>query len=846
MIMKLSFVAYDFEYVIEKEKVLVLLYGRSEKYGKVCVRVAYAPYFYATVPHGQNVQDVFERKLLNLSVSSGSQGVAARVLQFEIVKKELLGHVGDYYKIYTNYPKAVPLIAKEIEKQGVACYEKDILFVHRYLRDMRLVPGVLWEAEIESKKLDKSKGEEDSRLVVLSSKVHHFVATQVLMVSGKDVHLVPLRILAIDIETYAHKKEIDSRINPILMVALYGFDAAGVVFEKVITWKKFHHTLKYVETVAGEKELLERFNELMCSYDADIVTGYFTDGFDFPYFVERAHQCGVVFTFGADGKGFHERRGAGARDTEVSIKGMLHLDLLKFVKYIFGKNLKTDSYSLNAVSQELLGEKKHEVNLDELSILWDQGSDRLSTFCEYNLQDTKLTYRLYLKLRSDIEEFTKIVGLPSFDVIRMRFSRLVESYILHRAIGFNVLAPNKPDDEEIGERMDESIEGAFVFEPKPGLYKDVVVFDFRSLYPSIITSHNIGPESFKVEDGTAKIHVPGKEEYWFSSKPGFIPQVLADLIRYRSQVKADMKTARVAGREQDVAFLEARSYAYKILANSFYGYLGFYGARWYCLECAASTTAYARYYIQRTLEQARHDGFEVVYGDTDSCFFLLGLKKIGDALRFMDEVNASLPGMMELEFEGHYPRAIFVGTKGSERGAKKKYALLKENGTLKITGFEVVRRNWSVYAKDLQQKVLELVLKDKVDDAVVFVKKSIAELIGGRVALKELVISTQLTRELAAYSSIGPHVRVARLLVERGEKVHAGMVLRYIIVKGQGSVGDRASIVEDVKEGEYDADYYLHHQVLPAVLSIFNVLGHSEDMLLGKGEQTGLGKFFSK
>ncbi|MBI2573023.1 ribonuclease H-like domain-containing protein [Candidatus Woesearchaeota archaeon] len=842
--MKLQFVAYDFEYVLKEDRVLVLIYGKDVKDRKVCIHIAHEPYFYATIPH--EGRETFETNLVKMKLSENVDNRGACVTRFEVVEKEFLGRKGNYYKIYTNYPKAVPLIAKELEKKGVVTYEKDILFVHRFLRDIGLVPFSAWEAEVNPISIEGQINAEDNNLphnllYNIPHNIHHFETSHIT--SGS--FIVPsLQVLAIDIETYAHKKEIDFVKNPILMVAFYGVDAAGEKFEKVISWKKINHSLPYLEIVANEKELLMRFNEVIATYSPDVLLGYFTDGFDFPYLLERASQHKVPFTFGVDRSGLQLRRGAGMRDSEVSVRGILHLDLLKFVKYIFGKNLKTDSYSLNAVAQELLGEKKHDVNLDELSTLWDQNSDKLSLFVEYNLQDTKLTYSLYAKLRLDIEEFTKIVGLPPFDVIRMKFSRLVESYILRRAMEFNVLAPNKPDDEELGERMDESIEGAYVFEPTPGLYKDVVVFDFRSLYPSIITSHNLGPESFKAQDGTTRTPVPGKEEYWFSSKRGFIPKVLEDLILYRSAIKEEIKKAKTQGKE--IFFLEARSYAYKILANSFYGYLGFYGARWYCLECAASTTAYARYYIHRTIEKAGQDGFKVVYGDTDSCFFLLGDKKIDDAFSFMKKINDDLPGMMELDFEGYYPRGIFVGMKGSERGAKKKYALLRENGTLKITGFEFVRRNWSVYAKRLQQKVLELVLKDNLSEALAYVKQSIKDLTAGKVPLKELVITTQLTRELSGYTAIGPHVRVARLMVERGESVKAGMMLEYVITKGQGSVGDRASLVMDVKEGEYDSDYYLHHQVLPSVSSIFAVLGYSEDMLLGKGEQKGLGSFFGK
>jgi DNA polymerase Pol2 len=283
----------------------------------------------------------------------------------------------------------------------------------------------------------------------------------------------------------------------------------------------------------------------------------------------------------------------------------------------------------------------------------------------------------------------------------------------------------------------------------------------------------------------------------------------------------------------------------KILANSFYGYLGFYAARWYCLECAASTTAYARNYIKETIKKAEKRGFKVIYADTDSCFLLLGDQQMDQAMEFMNEINFDLPGYMELEFEGHFKRGLFVGVKGGDKskGAKKKYALIDDNNKLKITGFETVRRNWSKLAKEVQQEVLQLVLSDQTEKALNYIREVIEKLKSGKISIKKLIIKTQITRELSQYSSIGPHVLVAKTLEKRGEKIYPGMVIEYVISKGSGLVRERAKPVIDVKKGEYDVDYYLNKQLLPAVSSIFTVLSYSEEEILGKSKQIGLGGF---
>ena len=820
--MDLHFYPLDFDYKIKEGKVLVYLYGKTDNGQKVCVIHPHQPFFYANI---ENIDtNAFAEKLKDLKVEA-PDGLAYP-LSWEEVEKELIGKKKKFWKIYTNYPKAVPIISKELQTAGIECYEKDILFIHRYLRDMGITPMTLVKAT-------GSYGKEESL------RIPAFFAEKVEPESKEVIQ--KLRILAIDIETYAERKEINPAKNPILMIGFYGIDEQGIEFRKVLTWRRFEHKLDYLETVSDEVDLLNRCRDIIINYDPDIITGYFSDGFDFPYINARAQKYKVPFDIGMDKSGLMV--GSRMRDGECKIKGMVHIDVFKFIRNIFGKDLKTDSLSLDAVSEELLGHKKHVVNLDELGHIWDEEPDKLVDFCAYNLHDAHLTGKLCRLLLPDMIEFTKLIGLPIFDIIRMRFSRLVESYIMKRSMEYNVIAPNKPGDHETQQRKEESIEGAFVLEPTPGLYKNLVIFDFRSLYPTIITAHNIGPEGFRCHCCQDKEHVPGKEEYWFCQKEKkFLPSVLEELILRRVDLKRLIKEEKAKG--LDTKMLEARSYALKILANSFYGYLGFFGARWYCIECAASTTAYARDYIKHTIEKAAEKGFKVIYADTDSCFILLEDKIRDQALEFMNEINFDLPGHMELDFQGYYPRGIFVALKGSERGAKKKYALRDENGKIKITGFETVRRNWSAIAKEVQEKVLSLILTDQPEEALRYVRETAKELKEGKIPNTKLIIKTQITRELDSYTSVGPHVAIAQRLRQQGEAVLPGTVVEYIIAKGAGIIRERAQLPEDVKAGEYDAEYYLNHQILPAVSSIFLVFGYKEDEIVGESKQTGLGTFF--
>jgi len=216
-----------------------------------------------------------------------------------------------------------------------------------------------------------------------------------------------------------------------------------------------------------------------------------------------------------------------------------------------------------------------------------------------------------------------------------------------------------------------------------------------------------------------------------------------------------------------------------------------------------------------------------------------------EADKFSEEVNLDLPGMMELEYEGFYPAGIFVSAKMGAYGAKKKYALLSEDGSLKITGFETVRRNWSDIAKEVQGNVLKIILKDKnPKKAFDYVREMINDLRKHKIPLDKVVIHTKLQREISSYDSIGPHVAVAAKMKNQGMDVSPGTMIRYIITKGKEKIRDRAKLPKDIKQNDYDADYYTNNQVVPAVEKIFEVLGFNKEELLQKEGQKKLAKFF--
>ena len=642
-----------------------------------------------------------------------------------------------------------------------------------------------------------------------------------------------LKSLAFDIETYGDEINFDK--NPILMISLYGKDK-GRTFKKVISWVKDKkgNLPSFVVQVNSEKELLIKFTEFVNKFNPDILVGYSSDNFDFPYILKRAEINSVDVLFNGQKPSFRR-----SKRPSVHVPSFVHIDLFKVVRNFIASTLKTDSYDLNSVAMELLGEGKEKVDLSDLSRSW-QDND-LNDFYYYNLKDSEITFKLFNKILPNLMELVSMTHLPLFDVSRMSYSQIVEWHLIFEAEKRSILVPNKPDHNEILARAKRSYEGAFVFQPKPGIYDSIIIFDFKSLYPTIIDAHNISPDSLRCSccKNKKESHVPGFDKYWFClKKRGLIPEVIKHLIEERTKLKKEIKESK-----KHNLILKAREQVLKRVANSMYGYMGFFGSRWYCFECVESITAYGRYYITNVINKAEKEGFKVIYSDTDSIFISLGGKTKEDAKNFVDSINKSLPGMMHLSYQGFYPRGLFVSAKLSNTGAKKKYALLNEDGTLKFVGLELVRRNYCPLAKEVQEKVISLILKDKKnDEAIRFIKQVIDKLNNREIPNEKLILKTQLQKATSSYSSNSPHVVLAKKMKAEGFIVHPGMMIEYIVKPGRGRISDRTELPSKCRQGEYDPSYYINNQILPVVDNIIQLIGHSKKEFLGGNKS--LSSFF--
>ncbi|MBU0957666.1 MAG: DNA-directed DNA polymerase [Nanoarchaeota archaeon] len=618
------------------------------------------------------------------------------------------------------------------------------------------------------------------------------------------------KVLAFDIETDA----VELGKGQILMISL-----ASKNFKKVITWKKSKKKKDYVELVKDEAEMIEKFLEHVKQIKPDIITGYFSDGFDLPYLRARANKHKIKLSLGIDGTAPRHQKG---NLPSAKICGIPHVDLYKFIATSYSQYMNSETLGLDDVAEELIGENKIKFDLkftpEKIKAHeWDD-------YFGYNLRDSEITYKLFEKIWPDLLEFTKVIQEPLYDISRDTMSQQVENYLMHNLNRFNEIIESHPKFDEIEKRKAmPRYEGAFVLTPEAGLYKDIAFFDFTSMHTSIIVSFNISKATLtkdkKNSFETPEIETKNKKQkFYFKKKQGFFPSLLNELFENRKKAKAIYK-------KDPTALNKAKSNAFKLLANAAYGYLGFFGARYYSYEAASSVLAFVRKFSKDTIDKVNKEGYKVIMSDTDSVAFALENKSKTQVKEFLKKLNTQLPGIMELELEGFFKRGIWVTKRTGGFGAKKKYALIDELGRLKIRGFETVRRDWCRLARDVQNKVLQQILRDGNETkALEYVKKVITQVKNREVELNDLVIKTQLKKPLSEYKAETPHVTIARKMERSGVAVDIGMLIQYYIAESDTKsklVRDRVKLIDE--PGKYDIEYYLNKQIVPAVENILEV-----------------------
>jgi len=306
----------------------------------------------------------------------------------------------------------------------------------------------------------------------------------------------------------------------------------------------------------------------------------------------------------------------------------------------------------------------------------------------------------------------------------------------------------------------------------PGLYENVLVLDFKSLYPSIIRTFKIDPLGLIVKEHAESI--PGFLGAEFSRTTHILPDIVTRLWEERDKAKQDNN--------------QPLSQAVKIIMNSFYGVLGSSGCRFFNPQLASSITKRGHQIIQTTKELIEAQGYPVIYGDTDSVFVLIDKNKqekecLAIGIQLQEYLNQwwqqhlkeeyQLDSHLEIEFETHYLRFLMPTIRGANKGSKKRYAgMINKNGKHQMVfkGLETVRTDWTPLAREFQQELYQRIFNNQ--PFVDFIKTTHDALFKGQLDDK-LTYTKRLRRPLETYTRTQPpQVKAAKKMKNPGRKIH--------------------------------------------------------------------------
>jgi len=612
---------------------------------------------------------------------------------------------------------------------------------------------------------------------------------------------------------------------------LYCIGLSGENYKKnfMITSRKLKNTV----SCKDEAECLEKFKEELIKQDPDVIVGWNVIDFDFVFLKELFRKNKIIFDIGRTNNQPRLRVESGFfRSSSIDVPGRQVLDGLNLIKDPFIKeapsikHTKLDSLTLEDVSQALIkkgkllkGKDRHK----QIENLYTSNSENsLQKLVDYNLMDCELVY--------DILEKTKMIELA---VERSQLNGLPLNKLTGSIAAFDSLYIREanakgyvsPTSEYT--KKEERIQGGYVSSLKPGIYKNVLVFDFKSLYPSIIKTFNIDPASFHEKCRKGDIKAPNGA--CFKNQEGVLPVIIERLHQERERAKKENR--------------ELSNHAIKVIMNSFFGVLASPNCRFFSLKMANGITHFGQHLIKLTAKEIEKLGYKTIYSDTDSVFVetklaktkanVLGKeieKKINDFYKNHVKKDYSRTSYLELEFEKQYLSMMIPELRGKEgEAAKKRYAGLKlKDGkeSLEIVGLEAIRGDWTEAAQDFQKELLDKLFHDEPIDR--FIRAYVKKVKDGKIDGK-LVYKKSIRKNLDEYTkTTPPHVKAARKL----DKLESNVIRYYITLDGPEPIQKLTH--------KLDYDHYLEKQIKPIAQQILALLGQEFEDVIKKSKQEKL------
>lgn len=727
-------------------------------------------------------------------VRSGDAQLAAELSDRPVLETELRSFAGEpVSRVEVRVPSDTPPIRDRLHHQGVATFEADVRFAVRYLIDRGIRGACLIEGEAQP-------GQGTTWV---------FDDPQV---SAATLEIEP-RVLSFDIET-------DAKAQQLLAISLYGCGADEVL----ICDPRNREMPEQARGYPDEWQTLDAFCDRIAELDPDVLTGWNVIDFDLTVLARIAARVGHPFELGR-GKGELRLRAAQGYfgSGSANVPGRVVLDGIDLLRGAF---VRMDDYSLDAVGRQVLGEGKALDGdvVDRAGEIMHRYQHDLEGFARYARTDARLVREIVDELNLIRLAFARS-ALTGMTPDRVAASIASFDFLYLAALGpRGYVAPTVRSDDS---RVFEAQSGGHVFEPVTGIHENVWVFDFKSLYPSIIRTFNIDPLGYlgNPSDAEDRIELPGAS---FRREPGILPAMLEALFPQREAAKRS---------GDDVA-----SQAIKILMNSFYGVLGTPACRFHNPDIANAITGQGRFLLRWSKDWFERCGYEVLYGDTDSVFVASGLSDATAAGPLGAELAqrctrelAELVGQrwrveshLELEFEKLYTKLFLPSVRHGAGGARKRYAGLVQGcdpDAVEFVGMEVVRRDWTQLAKQVQRELYYRLFDDQdVTDYLFDVVRQVRE-----GALDDLLVYRKgLRKPPAQYTATSPpHVVAAR---KSGD---VGRIVSYLItVAGPEPL--------DNLQHEPDREHYVQKQILPVAEPVLGTLGLDFAQVVGDDRQMGL------
>jgi len=373
--------------------------------------------------------------------------------------------------------------------------------------------------------------------------------------------------------------------------------------------------------------------------------------------------------------------------------------------------------------------------------------------------------------------------------------------------------------------LHEADRGGFTFEPDVGVHDDVHELDFSSLYPNIIVTRNVSPETVRCGCHSDQSDVPGLG-YSICEERGYLCDVLEPLIEDRDAIKDELRSSTDPDQQTE---LERRSEAIKWILVSCFGYQGFSNAKFGRIECHEAINAYAREMLVNAKSTLESHGWRVLHGIVDS----LWVTPVQDEVQTpLDDVAAEITDDVgiRLEYENEYDWIAFVPQRNASRGALTKYFGRSIDGEYKYRGIECRQRSTPPFIENAQKELID-VFDNSRDPTVVCnrLAQIRAQLLNGDVDPMALLTSIRISKDRSEYTQRTTTVAALERTAELGLTRSPGQTIEYVVTDDTKSSRDRVRLATE-DPATYDTAYY-DHALLRAATSILAPVGWSTEQL---------------